>query len=88
MSFDEVLINYKNMSVADKRMKIIDNVKYMIAFLEKICDEKKINYRKISSREVLDLKNGYESEDDYLEGLFVYINVLKEMLGSYLNNTI
>lgn len=88
MTFDEVLINYKNMSISDKRNANISNLKFMIAFLEKICDDKNIDYRSIKSKEILELNNGKETEDDYLEAEYVYISVLKEMLGAYLDKTI
>lgn len=88
MTFDEVLINYKNMSISDKKNANIEDLKFMIAFLEKICSDRNIEYRHIKSNEILDLNQGNESEDDYLEALYVYINVLKEMLGAYLNKTV
>lgn len=88
MTFDEVMLHFKHMSIEDKRIKNIDNLKFMIAFLEKICSDKHINYREIKSNEILELKNGKESEDDYLDALYIYINVLKEMLGAYLNKTV
>ena len=88
MTFDNVLMNFKNMTISDKRKVSLEDLKLMIAFLEKICSDRNIEYRSIKSDEILDLKNGKESEDDYLEALYVYINVLKEMLGAYLNKTI
>lgn len=80
--FSEVIDNYKRMSISDKRDEIIKELKLMAVIFEKMCEENNIEYRKIQSREVLDLKNGNESEDDYLEATFVYVEYLKEVLGA------
>lgn len=81
---EDLIENYKLLSTQDKRQEILNEVKLMVAVFEKMCTDKKIEYRKINSREILDLKNGTESEDDYLEALFVYVEFLKEVSGSLL----
>ena len=84
MMFTEVIDNYKKLSISDKRQEIVNELKLMVAVFEKLCNDNNIQYRKIKSREILDLKNGNETESDYLEAIFVYIEYLKEVLGSYL----
>lgn len=80
--FENVIENYKKMKTSDKREKLISEMKLLIAVFEKMCIDNGIEYRKVKSKEVLDLNNGMESEDDYLEAAFVYVEYLKEVLGS------
>lgn len=84
--FEQVIENYKRMSIPDKRQENLKELKLMVAILEKLCVDYNIPYREIKSPEILDLDNGYESEDDYLEATFVYIEYLKEVLGGYLES--
>ena len=80
--FSEVIDNYKRMSISDKREEIVKELKLMVVIFEKLCEENNIEYRKIQSREILDLNSGKETEDDYLEATFVYVEYLKEVLGA------
>lgn len=80
--FEQVVNDYKKLDLNKKRTKLIDELKVMIAVLEKICIDNKIEYREIKSKEILDLNKDNVSEEDYLEALFVYVEYLKEVLGS------
>lgn len=82
--FEDLIENYKLLSTQDKRQEILKEVKLMVAVFEKMCADKKIEYRMINSKEILDLNGGTEAEDDYLEALFVYVEFLKEVSGSLL----
>ena len=87
--FEDVISNYKMMSIQDKRVANIDELKFIIAFLQKICDDNNIKYREVKSKEILDIQqNGNGTESDYLEASFVYISLLKELVGAYLNKTL
>lgn len=86
--FEEVMSNYKLMNIEDKRSANIKELKFVIAFLQRVCDNNNISYREIKSKEILDIKNGQGSEDDYLEAEFVYISLLKELIGVYLDKTL
>ena len=82
--FEDVMDYYKLMSISDKRKEILNEIKLVVAVLEKLCVDNNIEYRKIKSREILDFDNGFELEKDYLEALFVYVQYLKEVTGSLL----
>lgn len=84
--FEDLMASYKLLDNNDKRQKNIEELKLMIALLENLCRENNIQYRPIKSKEILDINNGNESESDYLEALFVYIEYLKEVLGSILES--
>ena len=77
--FEELVESYKLLKTSDKRTKLIEDIKYLIAVFEQICKENNLEPQKITSREILDLNNGNESEDDFLEALFVYFEYLKEV---------
>lgn len=81
--FDEYINQFKRLSLHEKRDKIIDSLKLMIVILEKMCVDNNIPYREVKSKEILVLNDEDCSEDDYLEALFVYVEYLKEVLGSY-----
>ena len=82
--FETLVESYKLLPTRDKRTKLLEEVKMMIAVFEHLCEEKGLSHREISSKEILDLNDGLESEDDYLEALFVYIEYLKEATGTLL----
>lgn len=84
--FESFVENYKVLDLSSKRKEIIKEVKMMLVILEKMCIDNNIKYREVKSKEILALSNENCSEDDYLEALFVYIQYLKEVLGSYLYN--
>lgn len=88
LAFKEYCDQFKKLKKTEKRQEIISSVKELIVFLDAlgIRDNMKLSYLK--SKEILDLNNGFESEDDYLEALLVYIENAKVMLGEYLSNKI
>lgn len=80
--FEELVNSYKALPTSAKRVKLIDDIKFVIAAFEQICEEQGIQINSIKSKEILDLDNGNESEDDYLEALFVYFEYLKEVVST------
>ena len=38
------------------------------------------------NREIIDLKQNTINEDDYLEGLFVYLNILEDLIANSIIN--
>ena len=82
--FDEAVKEFDTLSIKSKQKRIVDEIKLMIVILEKICIDRKIDYREIKSKEILALKQNNISEDDYLTALYVYLEYLKEVMGAYL----
>ena len=79
-SFIEYLESFKQMTVPDKRKEIIHSINEIAAMFEMLANQSNINLSYLKSKEVLDLKDGNESEDDYLEALYSYFNILKELV--------
>lgn len=88
MMFENAVNEFDKLNVSDKKKRIIDEIKLMIVVMEKICIERKIDYRQVKSQEILALKQENISEDDYLTALYVYIEYLKEVMGAYLSSDI
>ncbi|MGN1338464.1 MAG: hypothetical protein ACI4WW_08325 [Candidatus Coprovivens sp.] len=83
MDIDQIICSYRKLSVEDKRNENINNLKVLIAVFESICDKKRIKYDKSKYKDYLNRSN-FVLEDEYLEGLFIYIDYLKELCGCYL----
>ena len=66
--FEELVESYKALPLPEKRNKLLQEIKVLIATFEQICEEQGFNHNDVKSKEILDLDNGRESEDDYLEG--------------------
>lgn len=85
-AFNEYLEVFKQLSIADKRKDIIFAINEITASFESLAEDANINIEYIKSKEITELKDGNESEDDFLEALLVYIENAKNVLGQYLLN--
>ena len=61
-----------------------NSIKEIIVAYSALAQNEGINLNPLRSQEILDLKEGTESEDDFLEAELVYIEVAKNMIGEYL----
>lgn len=84
VSFKEYVDAFKQMETIDKRKEIIRNINEITAMFDILATESNIKLSYLKSNEISDLKDGYESEDDYLEALLVYIENAKSIMGQYL----
>lgn len=84
IAFKEYLNVFKQLTVVDKRQEIIRAINEITAAFDDLAQESGLQVTYLKSKEVLELKGGYESEDDYLEALLVYIENAKNILGEYL----
>jgi len=83
-SFNGYLEVFKRLKVSDKRQEIIYAINEITASFASLAEDANINIEYIKSKEINELNNGYETEDDYLEALLVYIENAKNVLGQYL----
>ena len=88
MKFELLVESYKQMNEVDKKNALVKEMEKTISILQGVCREKGITVKNIYIKEILDLDNGKESLDDYLEAMFVYIMYLEEILGLYLEKTL
>ena len=83
-NFKEYLEAFKQLDIPKKRMEIIHSINEITATFDGLASEANIKLTYLKSKEVSELKDGYELEDDYLEALLVYIENAKSVLGEYL----
>ena len=83
-SFSSYLESFKQLEIPSKRREIIRAVNEITAMFDELANESNIELSYLKSKEILELKDGTESEDDYLEALLVYIENAKNVLGEYL----
>ena len=84
--FSEYMDAFKELDISEKRIEIINSIKEVSALMVKLADDDGISLNYLNSKEILNFKNGGESEEEFLEALLVYIENFKEMLGQYLLN--
>lgn len=83
-AFNEYMESFKALDIPDKRMEVINSVKEINAIVEMLAKQSEVELSFLKSNEILDMKNGLESEDDYLEALLVYIENFKNLLAQYI----
>lgn len=83
-SFKEYVESFKKLDTNEKRVEIIRAINEITAMFDMLATEANIELSYLKSEEVRELNNGFESEDDYLEALLVYIENAKSVLGEYL----
>lgn len=84
--FSEYMEAFKELDISEKRVEIINSIKEISALMVKLANDEGMNLKYLNSKEILNFKNGNETEDEYLEALIVYIENFKEMLGQFLTN--
>ena len=84
IAFKEYVDAFKQMETIDKRKEIIRNINEVTAMFDMLAAESNMQLSYLKSKEVTDLKDEYESEDDYLEALLIYIENAKSIVGQYL----
>jgi hypothetical protein len=84
-SFKEYIEEVKKLSTEDKREELLNSIKEIIAAYTALSKQDGINLNPLKSKEILDLKDGSESEDDFLEAAIAYLEVAKNLMGEYLN---
>ena len=84
IAFDKYIETFKELTINEKREELVRSIKELIAGFEKIAIIDNIELHYLKNREINDLKGENVSEDDFLEGTLVYIEVAKNLIGEYL----
>jgi len=83
VAFKNYIDSYKKLATDDKKEQIIEELKSILVMTEKMCADMKIIHEPLVNKETLDLSNKHTSEDEYLEAVFVYVQSVKDSLGTY-----
>ena len=76
---------YKKLSLVDKKIAIEKEIKETLALLEKLHEKLGKENDILFNKEVLDVKDGVSSEEDFVEAMFVYVLTIQESLASYVD---
>lgn len=88
LAFNEFIEEFKKLRIDEKRIEIIDSIKEISALVDTLAEMENKKLEFLKSKEISDLNNGMENEDDFLEVLMVYIENSKNLLAQYLNDKI
>ena len=83
--FNDYVDKFKQLPLQDKKKKTVDEIKLLLAFIEKLKMDMSINDELIFNKEILDLNSDNISDDDFVEAIFVYIHIIQESFGCYVN---
>lgn len=76
--YDDYIEKYKKLNIYEKREEILEKKRGIIQVLGNFSN---INEMLIN-REIIDLNKSVVDEDDYLEGIFVYLNILEDLIAN------
>lgn len=83
--FNDYVEKYKLLPLQEKKKRVNNDIKELLAFVEKAKKDLNINDDLLFNREILDLNTDSVSDDDFVEAMFVYIHMVRESLGKYFN---
>ena len=86
-NFNNVISKYKQIPLENKKEILLYEIKEMIAVYMSLAEANNIPVNLLKSKEILDIKNNNYNEEDYIEAVYVYFNVLKEIISGILDNT-
>ena len=82
---NETFNEYKKLPLQKKKQMANEEVKKLLAFIEKANNDLNLNDTILFNREILDLNGDNVSDDDFVEAMFVYIYSIREALSIYFN---
>jgi len=83
--FNNYIETYKKLSLIDKKQALEKEIKETLALLQKLHENLGKENDILFNKEVLDVKDGISSEEDFVEAMFVYILTIQESLASYVD---
>lgn len=84
-TFNEYIEAYKKLPLQKKKQMANEEIKKLLAFIEKANNDLNLNDTILFNREILDLNSDNVSDDDFVEAMFVYIYSIREALSIYFN---
>ena len=85
-SLNEYIEAVKELDTTSKRQELYESLIDFGKSISEIAQEDDIELHYLSNKEVEDLYNDNLSEDDFLEAMLVYVEMIKNMVGEYLLN--
>ena len=82
-SFNQYVESYKKLPLKMKKEVLEKDFRELLAILNQL---DKNHDEVLFNREILDLKKEDQTEDDFVEAIFVYLHSIKELLANYIND--
>ena len=83
---NEYINEVKKLDINGKRKELFDSLYELANYIQNFANNDGIELHYLNNREIDDLYKQNLSEDDYLEGMLVYFEIVKNMIGEYLLN--
>ena len=85
-SFDDYVEKYKKLPLSEKKEIVNNDIKELLVVLEQLNIKNGGTSKMLFNKEILDLKKENTSEEDFVEAMFVYIFIIKELIANYLES--
>lgn len=82
-NFNNYVESYKKLPLKTKKEILEKEFQELLTILEKI---DKNHNEVLYNKEILDIRKENQTEDDFVEAIFVYLYSIKELLGNYIND--
>lgn len=86
--FNEYVEKFKKMSLSKKKEVSIKEMKTLVAFVTLLKDKVGAPKEILYNREILDSNREDITEEDFVEAVFVYANIIKEAFSEYVSYTL
>ena len=83
-AFDNYMQEVKKLDINGKRKELYDSLMNLGNTIVELAKNDGVELHYLKNREIEDLFNQNLSEDDYLEAMLVYFEMIKNMVGEYL----
>ncbi|HIU39903.1 MAG TPA: hypothetical protein IAB68_01195 [Candidatus Aphodocola excrementigallinarum] len=83
-AFDNYMQEVKKLDINGKRKELYDSLMNLGNTIVELAKNDGVELHYLKNREIEDLFNQNLSEDDYLEAMLVYFEMIKNMIGEYL----
>lgn len=88
LEFNNYVNEFKKLDTNSKMEEIVVAIKELISFIDFLAESQKIELKYLKSNELLDLKKENVTQDDYLEAILVYVEVVKNLIAQYLDSPV
>lgn len=82
--FNAFIEEYKEKSLIDKQQILVSEYKELIALFQELCIIYHIDYQMLLNREIIDINNLNYNQEDFVEAIYVYTQMFKDILSTFL----
>lgn len=85
--FNELVSNFKKLSIIEKQRVTISEIKSLIATLSILNSQNNSHFKMLFNREIIDINEDNYDDDDFVEAIYVYLYSIKEALADLILNS-